>query len=293
LYCYESQPCFTTEQVELLIDKAEGEARLAFAIMAYAGLRIGEVEQLRWLDIVTKDNVHAMIHVRRGGSNGTTKDRDERFVPVHPRIGELLKAHKKTDGLIFRGITERKLLARLKELCAECEFDDPTQYKLHSFRHHFASMCANHQVAHRKTLAWLGHSSSEMLDLYYHLHDEDSQQTMMDLARSTSLSEENSPIEGNLRAAAESKTVEIAQVPEMQELIDCISQTSKKTERTGFEPAVETSPTQPFQGCSISRSDTSPKLFVFKHLRNSYLLEDSFNPVDSKINSKILLLRQA
>ena len=45
-------------------------------------------------------------------------------------------------------------------------------------------MCSNHGVAHRKVLAWLGHSSSEMLDLYYHLHDEDSQRTMMDLAQS-------------------------------------------------------------------------------------------------------------
>jgi integrase len=56
------------------------------------------------------------------------------------------------------------------------------QYKLHSFRHHFASLCANHQVAYRKALAWLGHSSSEMLDLYYHLRDEDSRQAMMALA---------------------------------------------------------------------------------------------------------------
>ena len=67
---------------------------------------------------------------------------------------------------------------------AACEFENPNQYKLHSFRHHFASMCANHGVAHRKALAWLGHSNSEMLDLYYHLHDDDSLQTMMELAKS-------------------------------------------------------------------------------------------------------------
>jgi hypothetical protein len=36
--------------------------------------------------------------------------------------------------------------------------------------------------AYRKALAWLGHSSSDMLDLYYHLHDEDSQETMRALA---------------------------------------------------------------------------------------------------------------
>ena len=33
----------------------------------------------------------------------------------------------------------------------------------------------------------------------------------------------------------------------------------RRTERAGFEPAVQTSRTQPFQGCSISHSDTSPK----------------------------------
>ncbi|MCD4830522.1 MAG: tyrosine-type recombinase/integrase [Anaerohalosphaeraceae bacterium] len=76
-------------------------------------------------------------------------------------------------------------MKHLKVLCAECEFENASQYKLHSFRHHFASMCANHGVAHRKALAWLGHSSSEMLDLYYHLHDDDSQKTMMELANST------------------------------------------------------------------------------------------------------------
>ena len=30
----------------------------------------------------------------------------------------------------------------------------------------------------------MGHSSSQMLDLYYHLHDDDSQKTMMELAKS-------------------------------------------------------------------------------------------------------------
>ncbi len=31
-------------------------------------------------------------------------------------------------------------------------------------------------------LAWLGHSSSDILDLYYHLHDDDTQQAMQALA---------------------------------------------------------------------------------------------------------------
>ena len=229
------QPCFSSKQVDLLIDRADGEEKPAFALMGYAGLRIGEVEQLSWLDIIIKNQQYAMIHVRRGGSNGTTKDHDDRFVPIHPKLAQLLKAHKKTTSLVFSNITERKLLKRLKKLCAECEFDNPTQYKLHSFRHHFASMCANHRVAHRKALAWLGHSSSEMLDLYYHLNDEDSQNAMMELAKSNSSENEESPNEGNLRATGEYKIEKQPQVPEVKELMECIT---KETERGGFEPPV-------------------------------------------------------
>lgn len=128
--------------------------------MGYAGLRIGEVEQLQHRDIISKQKQFTMIHICRGGSNGTTKDKDDRFVPIHPRILELLKINTKMQGLLLPRINARRLLKRLKALCKQCDFENPIQYKLHSFRHHFASICANHGVAHRKALAWLGHSSS-------------------------------------------------------------------------------------------------------------------------------------
>ena len=231
------QPYFTSDQVNRLIEEAEGEERAAFALLGYAGLRIGEVEQLRWEDFKTQDGRLTMIHVRRGGSRGTTKDKDDRFVPVHPTVAEHLFPYKKI-GPVFQSIGERKLLKRLKELCAVCEFDDPKQYKLHSFRHHFASLCANHNVAHRKALAWLGHSSSEMLDLYYHLNDDDSQQAMMALAQSAEVGSgaltTDSPVEGNLRATGESTNEKTPQTPELQELMAYLS---NQPERAGFEPA--------------------------------------------------------
>lgn len=231
------QPCFTTEQVETLIKEGTDEEKLAFALMGYAGLRIGEVEQLRWEDIIAKAKTFTMIHIRRGGSNGTTKDKDERFVPIHPKIAELLPK-KKGSGVLLQSINARKLLKRLKTLCAVCKFEKPEQYKLHTFRHHFASLCANHHVAYRKALAWLGHSSSDVLDLYYHLHDEDSQNAMMELAKSHEVEIIPAPDKGNLRATEESKISNNLQVPELQELIDVILANKDKPEKAGFEPAV-------------------------------------------------------
>ena len=99
----------------------------------------------------------------------------------------------------------------------------------------------------RKALAWLGHSSSEMLDLYYHLHDEDSQQAMMALAESnkkvpSEVVEDSTP-EGNLRANGQSRIEKTPQVPAVQELVACLSE---KTERAGFEPAVQALPVRRF-----------------------------------------------
>jgi len=38
------------------------------------------------LHMIIKDGQFTMMHVRRGGSNGAPKDKDERFVPVHPIV---------------------------------------------------------------------------------------------------------------------------------------------------------------------------------------------------------------
>ena len=80
----------------------------------------------------------------------------------------------------------------------------------------------------------------------------------MELAKSQDTESVPTPNKGSLRATGESKMVKNLQPAELKELIACISAENKNTEKAGFEPAVGTSPTQPFQGCSLSHSDTSP-----------------------------------
>jgi integrase/recombinase XerD len=83
---------------------------------------------------------------------------------------------------VLPGLRARTLLAQIKRLSRECGFPDPHRYKTHALRHHFASMCANRGVPYRLVLAWLGHSSSDILDLYYHLFDDESRAAMLALA---------------------------------------------------------------------------------------------------------------
>ncbi len=176
------QPCFTAAQIDQMLEATEEPERTAYATLAFSGMRVGELEQLDWADVLLDRGSLGMFHIRRGGSAGTTKDKDERFVPIHPRVRPLLEALPHRSGLVFPDANERALLRILKWRCESCGFG--RKFKLHSFRHFFASLCANNHVAYRKALAWLGHSSSDILDLYYHLHDEESDAAMQALAAS-------------------------------------------------------------------------------------------------------------
>ena len=76
------------------------------------------------------------------------------------------------------------------------------------------------------------------MDLYYHLYDDDSQKTMMELAKSGVSDLAENSFEDSLRTVGESKISNNPQVPELQELMNVILADKEKTERAGFEPAV-------------------------------------------------------
>jgi len=176
------QPCYTSEQVEAMIERSEGTTRAAIVILAFTGLRIGELEQLRWEDVRLDLGELGKLHIRRGGSGETTKDKEARLVPIPPRVREVLESLPRPSPLVLPELKQRTLLGQVKRLCRELGYDP--RLKVHSFRHHFASMVANSSVPYRLVLEWMGHSSSDVLDLYYHLHDSLSDAAMMELVQS-------------------------------------------------------------------------------------------------------------
>ncbi len=174
------QPCFTPAQIEALCERATGETRAAITILAYTGLRVGELEQLRWDDVRFDLGDLGKLCVRRGGSGETTKDKDDRLVPIHPNARAAFDGLPRSDPLVLPALKQRTLLGQVKKLCKELGYDP--RLKVHSFRHHFASMVANSQTPYRLALEWMGHSSSHILDMYYHLSDAESETAMLTLA---------------------------------------------------------------------------------------------------------------
>ena len=179
------QPCFTIEQVELLLANADPWVAPMFAALAFTGMRIGELKQLAWEDV---DLDHGVIHVHRGGSGGKPKDKEDRFIPIHARkLGPVLGRLPRTSEQVFlmpdgKWVCEKKLRRYLKNLCRQCGLPNPQQYKLHTFRHFFASYCAQQNLSYKYVLEWMGHSSSAILDMYFTMNDRHAQAAMNSLS---------------------------------------------------------------------------------------------------------------
>ena len=83
------------------------------------------------------------------------------------------------DGKV---VSPKKLRAYLKDLCRQCGFENPRQYKLHTFRHFFASYCAQQNLSYKYVLEWMGHLSSAILDMYFTMNDRQAQAAMNSLS---------------------------------------------------------------------------------------------------------------
>ena len=184
------QPCFTPAQVAAMLAEADVHLQPILATMAYTGLRFGEVRDLQWGDLDLNHGRYGVIMVRRGGSSGTTKTKRVRMITIHPALREILDGLTPHTERIFSArpsrkhpngdgpLNERRLLMSLKRLCRRCGFHDPNKYKLHTFRHTFASMCARNNVSYKYALDWMGHRNSDILDLYYTAFDDTAEAAM-------------------------------------------------------------------------------------------------------------------
>jgi len=162
------QRYFTEEQLKKIIEAAEGQHRILFALLAGTGMRIGEAAGLH-VDDLDLDN--CVIYVRRGVWNGqelSPKTKNAvREIDIDPGLAELLKQHigVKKAGRVFEArngspISGNNVLKRVLHPLLE-RLEIP-KAGLHAFRHSRVTCCE--KTARRRTcrssgLGILTHSS--------------------------------------------------------------------------------------------------------------------------------------
>jgi integrase len=166
------------EELEaLLVDvrkqgkRASVEASNFITFLAFSGMRIGELQALKWSDVGNQ-----FITVRGRETNDKnkagTKNKEVRQVPIIPRLQELIDSLREEDssGNVFYMKSPR---GALDNACERLGF--PHQ-RIHDLRHFFATMCIEQGIEIPTVAKWLGHKDGGALALrvYGHLRDEHS-----------------------------------------------------------------------------------------------------------------------
>jgi integrase len=177
-------------EVDAILAALPEAKRSAVAVLAFTGLRAGELQRLQPGDI---DLAGGWVHVvSRQGLE--TKTRTSRRVPIPARLRPLLERAARTDKpWLFTMPPSRKypdgdhwlnvkrlnedFQAAVKGLGMKAGRD--TGYTLHSLRHFFETFTVNAGIPQRVVDTWLGHRSDRsMAAVYYKLRDEESQHFM-------------------------------------------------------------------------------------------------------------------
>lgn len=173
----------THEQVAALAEAA-GEDRLVIEVLAYCGLRFGELAALRVRDI---DFLRRRLCIEQSATEvdgvmvfGTPKSHQQRLVPVRPSLLEPLARKcegKGTDDLVFtapRGgvIFLRNWRKRVFDPAADAA--GLTPLSPHELRHTAASLAVAVGANVKAVQRMLGHASAAMtLDTYSGLFEDD------------------------------------------------------------------------------------------------------------------------
>lgn len=169
----------TPEQVAALVAAAPAADRAIWALAGWAGLRLGEIQALRWRDLNFK---RGEVHVRRSHDRitetaGATKsyagERDlPMFRPLRVHLEALTPA--KPDALVFLGARGGAFAPATvqKRATAAWEAAGVERFTFHECRHGAASVFIEAKLSPRRVQTWMGHSKfSTTFDLYGKLLD--------------------------------------------------------------------------------------------------------------------------
>jgi integrase len=190
------QFCPTEEMTNAVLTAAPEHLAVLLYMLAFTGMRSGELQLLRPTDVDLAQNV-IKVHTLK---SKMTCIRPLRKIPIHPRLREILQIHGKPlfntgfsyfftaapskkyqDGgheINTKHLNER-LQSLVKSLGLSCGRANEG-FVIHSFRHFFETVCINSGVPQRAVDAWLGHTGDRSMGaVYYRLNDQESQKQIL------------------------------------------------------------------------------------------------------------------
>jgi integrase/recombinase XerD len=180
------QPCWRPSEVEHILDASPNSFRPIFTILADTGFRIGEVQYLTWEDVDFENN---LLHVR-AKDGWKPKDGDQRSVPMSARVRAMLRGLSRQSRWVVMAPAspkypqgdhenlDRRALRALKRVLKGLGL----QGKIHTFRHSFLSQALINGTPEALVRAWAGHVDWDILKLYTHIANSDSQEAMKRLS---------------------------------------------------------------------------------------------------------------
>lgn len=185
--------CFTDAEVVAQLGHCRADPKLgwmhdALLVAAETGLRRENLCALRWSDIDLTGGMITLAHAPEAGRR--IKNGRRLTFPMGTGLSNFLtRLPHREDGLVLSGPRGGRLDGDTLLNAYKARVRDPLAEKfpvrpgerygfadavLHSFRHYFISRCARSGVPQPVVSAWVGHSSSRMIQHYFTLYADES-----------------------------------------------------------------------------------------------------------------------
>ncbi len=149
---------YEDEELEQFFESCTLEERAIFKAFYFTGLREQELAHLHWTDINLKKGILSITAKPEQGF--VPKNWEEREIPLHPDLKELLKQLPQRNHLVFpsfHGNTNGHLLRMLNRVVTRAGL--PGRWYLHKFRKTFATRALEKGADIRTVQALLGHKN--------------------------------------------------------------------------------------------------------------------------------------
>lgn len=164
------------EEAGILLDRCKPEFRIAVYLALKAGLRLGEIQGLKWQDVDLKRKRIVVRRSRNDNLEGAPKSGRERVIPIPQCLCDELQRTVRVLGCDYVVCSRERHVTR--SILTHWLYDELDRLRIfraegkigwHDLRHTYASHLVMKGVPLKVIQELLGHRSIEMTMVYAHL----------------------------------------------------------------------------------------------------------------------------